>query len=198
MPRWCFSIRYCPTEILNWQRRPARLAAGVCLCRCMHHARREVRMWLVSEWLSQKKMTATDTTFFSFFFFWFQILLLYGGYPQRLPVWILPEGETLVSGRSCTSAMGAGEHHTRPRQSLGELAHLKPFKQKKNKNPWPYNASATSTLNMKQHEGRMRKLWETEVSLYQSTHEPPFEMNAAEFRTDFFAHHGGHQISCGS
>ena len=44
------------------------------------------------------------------FCFWFHILLLYGSYPQRSPVWILREGETPVPGRSSTSS--AGDHHT--------------------------------------------------------------------------------------
>ena len=39
------------------------------------------------------------------FYFGFQIPLLYGGYPQHLPVWILGEGETPVPGRSCTSTI---------------------------------------------------------------------------------------------
>ena len=129
MPKRWFSIRYCPTESLNWPRCPARLVAGVLLCGCMHYARREVRMRLVWEWLSRKKMTVTDTTVF-FFWFWFQILLLYGGYPQRSAVWILQEGETPVPGRSCTGTTSAGDHHTRLRHFLGGIAHHRSKKKK--------------------------------------------------------------------
>ena len=68
-------------------------------------------------------------------------------------------------------------------------------KMKKKKNPWPGNASATSTVNMKQNEARMRKFSGTEVSPYQSTHETPLEMNTAEFCVFFFLAHDGRHAS---
>ena len=66
---------------------------ALCLCGCMHcaYARREVRMWLVWEWLSQKKMTATGTTVF-FVFGSKSFCCTAGYYPPRSPVWILREG----------------------------------------------------------------------------------------------------------
>ena len=67
------------------------------------------------------------------FSFWFQTLLPYGGYQQRSTVWILPESETPVRGRSFTSATSAGGHHTRLRHFLRGIAHRRSKKAKKKK-----------------------------------------------------------------
>ena len=144
---------------------------------CMHYARREIRVWIVKEWLFQKKMTATDTVFFVFGSKSFCCRAAI--HSARLC--IVREGETPVLGRSCTRTTNAANHHIRLRHSLGEVTHLKPPKPKKKKNPWPYTSATSSyTLNMKQHEVRTRKFWGTEVSSHNSTHEPPLEMNASE------------------
>ena len=88
------------------------------------------------------------------FCFWFQILLLYGGYPQRSPVWILRERETPFPGRSCTSTASAGNHHTRLRHFLGGIAHRRSKKSKRKARTLMAYTSATSTLGIKQWNAR--------------------------------------------
>ena len=106
-----------------------RLATGGCLCGCISFP----TAW--SQDVTHLRMAFPQENeghgYNCLFWFWFQILLLYGGQPQRSPVWILREGEMPVLGRSCTSTTSAVDHHTQLRHSLGEIAHLKPFKPKK-------------------------------------------------------------------
>ena len=151
-------------------------------------------MWRVWEWLSRKKMTATDTTVFCF---GFQILLLYGGYPQRSPVWILREGETPVPGRSCTSTTSAADHHTRLRHFLGGIAHRrsKKKKQEKAKNSYGlhlcYLYIEHKAVERKNKEVlRNRRLF-TQLQTRTSIRNE----RQWSFAWIFFAHNGGHQIS---
>ena len=132
-----------------------------------------------------------------FFYFWFQILL-YGGFPQRSPGCVdllgrinAGRGSILHQHDECSQSSHMTAAFSCRNRSL-ETIQAK--KKKKKKTPVQY----LSNLYI-EHEARMRKFWGPEVFPYHSTHEPPLEMNAAKFRTDFFLlTNGRHQIPCES
>ena len=172
MPRWWFSIRYCPTESLNWETCPARLAAGVCLCGCMPYARREVRDVTRLRMAFSKENDSHGHD--RLFVLGSKSFCCTAAIHSARLCGSFGKEKTPVPGRSCTSTTSATDHHTRLRHFLGEIAYRRSKKKarKKQRTLMAYT-SATSKLSIKQWNARTMKFWGTEVSSHNSRHEPP-------------------------
>ena len=190
MPRRWFSIRYCPTKSLNWSRCPARQAsAGGRRLSLRMHARRKDRMWLVWEWLSRKKITATDTT--DFFVF---------GSKSFCHSSFCLHPAAIHSARLCGSFRNQkGRSRVDPAPARRVQAIITPDcgiflegsltveakKQKKIKKQRTLMAYTSAIIPL-QRNATKTKFWGTEVSSHNSRHEPPWEMNGSEVSREFF------------